>query len=169
MRWIVLAIAFFSIASCNNESQLAQPVQCIAQNGLPDAHCTPGNIFPKVAAIQVCTPGYAHAVRDVPQPEKDQVYQEYGILSHPSGAYEIDHLVSLELGGDNDLKNLWPQSYAGPVNAHSKDRLENFLHAQVCLGSLQLSCAQKAISENWIIASNEMNNKQSISCSRRIS
>jgi hypothetical protein len=37
---------------------------------------------------------------------KAQVHREYGIASHQSGEYEIDHLISLELGGSNDIKNL---------------------------------------------------------------
>jgi hypothetical protein len=32
------------------------------------------------------------------RPRKAQVYAEYGIASHASGEYEMDHLISLELG-----------------------------------------------------------------------
>ena len=58
----------------------------------------------------VCTPGYTKTVRDVPQSVKNQVYRAYGITSHKPGEYEIDHLVSLELGGSNSTRNLWPES-----------------------------------------------------------
>lgn len=67
--------------------------------------------------------------------------------------YEIDHLVSLELGGSNSIRNLWPQSYVTePQNAHVKDTLENALHELVCSGKLSLEEAQKAIATNWIQA-----------------
>ena len=46
---------------------------------------------------------------------------------------EIDHLIGRELGGADDVKNLWPESYGGaPWNAHFKDKLENRLHIEMC-------------------------------------
>lgn len=167
MRYVVLFALLLTIASCNAEQQQAvqlKPPHCQAHGGLPDTSCSPGAVFANITASQVCKAGYASSVRNVPQSEKNQVYAEYGITQHAPGAYEIDHLVSLEIGGSNDIKNLWPQSYTGPFNAHIKDTLENFLHNQVCAGKLQLQCAQKAISSNWITAYNEMINKQQISC-----
>ena len=168
MKYIIAFVLFWTIASCTAEQQqtahLTPPAHCQAQNGLPDARCTTGAVFVNVTTAQVCKAGYASSVRNVSQSEKDKVYAEYGITSHPAGAYEVDHDVSLEIGGSNDIKNLWPQSYTGPYNAHMKDALENFLHAQVCAGKLQLQCAQKAISSDWINAYNEMTNKQQISC-----
>ena len=56
----------------------------------------------------ICVPGYTKTVRDVPQPLKEQVYRSYGVTSRQPGEYEIDHLVSLELGGSNSARNLWP-------------------------------------------------------------
>jgi hypothetical protein len=113
---------------------------------------TPGDILTTDAKV-VCTPGYTKTVRDVPQSVKNQVYRAYGITSHKPGEYEIDHLVSLELGGSNSIRNLWPESYVTePLNAHVKDTLENVLHELVCSGKLSLKEAQKAIATNWIQA-----------------
>jgi hypothetical protein len=68
------------------------------------------------------------------------------IEAHKPGEYEIDHLVSLELGGSSSIRNLWPQSYVTePQNAHVKDKLENVLHEPACSGKLSLEEAQKAI------------------------
>jgi hypothetical protein len=62
-------------------------------------------------------------------------------------------LISLELGGSNDIGNLWPQSYrTEPWNAHVKDKLEDRLHMLVCAGKLSLPDAQKAIAGDWISA-----------------
>jgi hypothetical protein len=36
------------------------------------------------------------------------VYKAYGIISHQPHEYEIDHLISLELGGSNSIRNLPP-------------------------------------------------------------
>src|SRR5262249_41824068 len=101
----------------------------------------------------VCIPGYTKTVRAVPQSVKNQAYRVYGILAHAPREYEIDHLISLELGGSNSLRNLWPQSYrTTPLNAYVKDRLENRLHALVCTGQLTLPAAQQAIATNWMAA-----------------
>lgn len=43
---------------------------------------------------------------------------------------EVDHLISLELGGANAIENLWPQPFDGKWNAHVKDRLELRLHKE---------------------------------------
>ena len=92
-------------------------------------------------------------VRNVPAEMKRQVYREYGITSHGPGDYEIDHLIPLELGGSNSIKNLWPESHrTSPWNAQVKDRLEGKLHDLVCSGQLDLKTAQQAIASNWIEA-----------------
>jgi len=152
MRYFVLLSLFLIISSCGVEQQQNMQLihtHCSAQDGLSDASCTPGAIFPNATTSQICTPGYAQSVRNVPQSEKDQVYAEYGITKHAPGQYEIDHLVSLEIGGSNDMKNLWPELYTGPYNAHMKDQVENFLHAQVCSSKMSLKEAQAEIATNW--------------------
>ena len=129
---------------------------CQAMNGMPDSACTPGAVVPGVTAAQICKAGYASSVRDVPSTEKDQVYAEYGITSHTTGEYEVDHLVSLELGGSNDISNLWPEAAAPPPGFHQKDQVENYLHDQVCSGSMSLPDAQKAIATDWEGVYNQM-------------
>jgi hypothetical protein len=120
--------------------------------GLPDARLTPGDALP-VSADDICTTGYSRQVRSVPSELKQQVYSEYGIASHESGEYEVDHLISLELGGSNSVRNLWPQSYrTTPWNARAKDRLEDRLHRLVCDGKMDLRAAQHAIASDWIAA-----------------
>ena len=108
---------------------------------LPDANMTPGDTF-DVTAPDICTHGYARKVRDVPAEMKREVYREYGIISHGPGDYEIDHLIPLELGGSNSIKNLWPESHrTSPWNAQVKDRLEDKLHELVCSGQRDLKTA----------------------------
>ena len=119
---------------------------------LPDSKMTPGATLP-VTRDDICVPGYTQKVRNVPLNIKKQVYAEYGIASHKPGDYEVDHLISLELGGSNSIKNLWPQSYkTQPWNAHVKDALENEMHAEVCSGKLDLATAQHDIATDWIAA-----------------
>jgi hypothetical protein len=119
---------------------------------LPDPKLTPGATLP-VTRADISVPGYTQKVRNVPLDVKKQVYAEYGIVSHRPGDYEVDHLISLELGGSNSIKNLWPQSYkTQPWNAHVKDALENELHDEVCSGRLDLATAQHDIATDWIAA-----------------
>lgn len=119
---------------------------------LPDSARTPGAIFP-VTRTDICTPGYSRAVRNVPSAMKRDVYASYGITHHEPGEYEVDHLISLELGGSNSKRNLWPQSYrTQPWNARVKDALENRLHSMVCSGQISLTDAQHAIATDWVAA-----------------
>jgi hypothetical protein len=122
---------------------------------MPDSKLTPGAILENATVPVICTHGYTQTVRNVPESLKKQVFAEYNI-DPKSDKFEIDHLISLELGGSNDIKNLWPQSYTtSPWNAHRKDSLENRLHLLVCSGRISLTEAQHAISTNWIDAYNK--------------
>lgn len=119
----------------------------------PDPGLTPGVADPAVTQanidLTICIHGYTARVRNVPESEKLSVFREYGVDPR-SDHFEVDHLISLELGGANDVRNLWPQSYTTqPWNAHLKDHLENRLHALVCAHKVPLVDAQHAISTDW--------------------
>jgi hypothetical protein len=142
-RWIVLFFAATILAAGKD------PI-------LPDHQLTPGATV-DIPLKTLCTPGYTAqpGVRHVTDSTKRKVFAEYGLDPDKidTSKYEIDHLISLELGGSNDIKNLWPQSYVTkPYNAHVKDVLENRLHHLVCSGKLDLRTAQKEISSDWISA-----------------
>lgn len=123
---------------------------CVAHGGLPDAACTPGALLSAGTKEAICKSGYASSVRNVPDSEKNQAYAEYGIASHTAGEYEVDHLVSLELGGSNEIANLWPEAANPTPGFHQKDQVENYLHDQVCSGAISLSDAQIEIATNWL-------------------
>jgi hypothetical protein len=73
----------------------------------------------------------------------------YGDGGSPA-AYELDHLVPLELGGAPlRATNLWPEPLSGPTGANVKDLIENELRRRVCDGSLALAVAQRRIASNW--------------------
>lgn len=129
---------------------------CQVAGPLQDKACTPGDIFPDATSAQICTPGYASSVRDVPQSVKSQVYAAYGIAKRSPGQYEVDHLVSLQLGGSNDISNLWPEAAKPVPGFHEKDRVENYLHDEVCAGKISLKEAQAEIATNWLTVYNRM-------------
>ena len=120
-----------------------------APPALPDPRLTPGDTL-DVTTADICVSGYAHRVRNVPAAVKRQAYAQYGIRSHGPGEFEVDHLVPLELGGSNSLRNLWPESGDGVWNFHVKDRLETKLHDMACAGEIDLQTAQREIASNWI-------------------
>lgn len=122
---------------------------CRISSAFPDLTCTPGDVLP-VTAAQVCISGYLQSVRDVSESLKNQVYAEYGISSHSPGQYEIDHFIPLELGGSNDIKNLFPEAAKPVPGFHEKDKVENYLHDQVCNGNISLQLAQDLIRDNWL-------------------
>lgn len=117
---------------------------------LPNHRLTPGAAR-TVRAATVCVPGYASRVRDVPDSEKEHAYARYGV-THVPYQHEVDHLVSLELGGSNVITNLWPEPYAGRWGARTKDTLENDLHSLVCSGVLTLRHAQHVEATDWVAA-----------------
>ena len=126
---------------------------------LPDPRCTPGSVDPAVTQsnlrLTICQPGYTKTVRpSASQTDRfkyDVAYPAYG--TPRSEKTELDHLVSLELGGSNDAANLWPES---PPTPNPKDKVENALHAAVCAGRVKLAAAQDAIASNWLTAEKEL-------------
>jgi len=89
----------------------------------------------------------------VPADLRRRVFQVYGIANADPRAYEVDYLITPALGGADDIRNLWPQSYVSTVwNARVKDALEDRLRDLVCQGQLDLADAQRDISTDWIAA-----------------
>jgi hypothetical protein len=120
---------------------------------LPNARLTPGETFAGVTVGQICTSGYSGGVRHVDHQQYVDVYAAYGVpYPEPSGTYELDHLIPLELGGDNADANLWPEPASPVPGFHQKDGLENRMHDLVCSGQLALGQAQQEIASDWYAA-----------------
>jgi hypothetical protein len=129
---------------------------CQADGPIQDKACTPGAIFPDATKEQICTPGYAGSVRNVTQSTKNKVYAAYGVKTHTTGQYEVDHLVSLQLGGNNQISNLWPEPASPKPGFHEKDRVENYLHDEMCKGNISVREAQIQIATNWLAVYDRM-------------
>jgi 5-methylcytosine-specific restriction endonuclease McrA len=130
---------------------------CTAQGPLPDKQCTPGAIFEQATVAEICVPGHTKRVRNVPAGLKREVFAEYGVKHHLKGEYEVDHLIPLELGGSNDIANLFPEAADPRPGFHEKDKVENYLHEQVCSGRMDLRTAQSAIANDWLSVYQKMN------------
>lgn len=128
-------------------------------NTMPDLALTPGvERSPQMTVAQLCATKWGEDHRAVTEAMKAAVYRSYGfsgtkdprcIPDHPGSptakTCEIDHLLSRENGGADDVRNLWPEPYGGAWNAHDKDRLENALHADMCAGRKTLEQVHSAL------------------------
>jgi hypothetical protein len=133
---------------------LAGPCRTRERGRLPDPACTPGGIDPAVTQANIgstiCRVGYTDSVR--PAESLTEAFK-WNVAEPAYGQHdvsgELDHLVPLELGGDNDARNLWVE--AGPI-PNAKDTVENALNHAVCDGQITLRAAQREIARNWIKA-----------------
>lgn len=118
----------------------------------PDLRLTPGATVP-VTQNEVCSEAPVGSSAMIPISLKRKVFQLYGVTPAQPDAYEVDYLITPELGGATDIRNLWPEPYQDTVwNAHVKDQLEDRLHQMVCRGDVDLATAQHDISTDWIAA-----------------
>jgi hypothetical protein len=123
---------------------------CHARAGgdLPDPDCTPGVTNPNITQANIknniCKKGWSgvnpytgkketgtDSVRP-PSSYTDKLariqMKEYG-YRRPRNAYEEDHLISLQLGGNPvDPRNLWPEF---PHSVNQKDNFEGYLKRQI--------------------------------------
>jgi hypothetical protein len=117
---------------------------------LPNSSMTPGATW-DVSAADLCA-GTRHT-RPITQAMRTQVLNAYRMDHVASDQYELDYLITPELGGATDARNLWPQPYGSPVwNARVKDELEHLLPRLVCAGQLDLKRAQHDMAVDWIAA-----------------
>ena len=144
---ILLLTAFSALAAYGVQTKTSN---CTANQILQDPACTPGAVLITNTSI-VCKVGYTKTVRDVSEATKKKVFSEYGIPYSQHSNYEVDHLISLEIGGGNDISNLWPENSKITDGSLTKDKFENYLHAQVCGGKMTIAEAQKEISTNWLV------------------
>ena len=89
-------------------------------------------------------------IRDVSTSKNHAVEIEYGMEAKLyAKTLEIDHIVSLELGGSNDIANLFPEQRDINPGYKVKDKLENKLHDLVCDGSVSSGPPSVGIASDW--------------------
>jgi hypothetical protein len=123
-----------------------------AEGPKPRSGITPGETRP-ITLAEVCDYSKAEVIaRDIPLDMQQKVYAAYGIKSPQADQFEVDYLITPDLGGTESIRNLWPQPYSVRWNARVKDRLEQRLHELVCDRKLELATAQHDIAADWIAA-----------------
>ena len=125
----------------------------------PDPTCTPGALNPTVNADILANPEFStECVRNMGTTEeaKKVIFGWYGL--HEDSTCEMDHFVSLEIGGSDMLMNLWPE--CGPPGStgmardfKQKDSVELFLGEQVKLGEakggMSQAKARELVTKDW--------------------
>jgi hypothetical protein len=113
---------------------------------------TPGFVRP-ISLSEVCTKSYSDDADQVPVSVRQEVFQRYRLQLPQSADYALDYLVSPQLGGTADIRNLWPEPEGQTVwDMRAKDALEDRLHELVCQGRVDLGTAQRDLASNWIAA-----------------
>ena len=86
------------------------------QGGLPSSFLTPGDAK-KVTKEQICAPGYAASIKATKNSIKEDAFMRYGLRDGVSTTEVLDHLIPVELGGTDNVENLWPEPVKGEWNA----------------------------------------------------
>jgi anti-sigma factor RsiW len=131
-----------------SESSTARAVTA----AIPRVRLTPGVTRP-ITQSEVCRMPQTFEQQEIPIDLQRRVFQEYGLADAKPADYEVDYLITPELGGASDIRNLWPEPHSETVwNSYVKDALEERLRRMVCHGHVDLPTAQREISTDWIAA-----------------
>ena len=123
----------------------------LAAQAEPNSRLTPGATR-DVRLADICQSDDNDFDPAVPSPIQQAVFREYGMKDVPARDYQVDYLINPQLGGTDDIQNLWPQPYNTIWNARVKDALEDRLHQMVCKQQIDLASAQHDIASDWIAA-----------------
>jgi hypothetical protein len=119
---------------------------------LPRTDLTPGATA-SITLQDICGSDRYGRTQPIPGSVHQAVFAQYGADYGRAAEYELDYLITPELGGVADPRNLWPQPFARTRwNAYVKDELERLLHQMVCEKRIELATAQREIASDWISA-----------------
>lgn len=125
-------------------------------SGATNASVTQANIDDTI-----CSSGWTKTIRpstaytNAVKKEKLKAYNEEHGTNWTMQDGELDHLISLQLGGDPiSEKNLWFEPYyshigSERVGAREKDAVETYLKTRVCDHAISLIDAQLLIAKDW--------------------
>jgi hypothetical protein len=157
-------IAMLALVAIVSSMAATSPAAAQILPQLPNHLVTPGVARTDLTLKKICTTKWGKDARHVTAAMKKQVFSAYGLSGNTDPACipdargrhcEIDHLISRELGGADDVRNLWPQPYGSqPWNAVRKDCVETRLHKEICAKNpaMTLKQAQDAIRSDWTAA-----------------
>ena len=110
---------------------------------LPNKNKTPGNVDPCVTIVWVC-----NHFTDSSYPLFKNIkaaYRNYGIDINDK-RYSLNHLIPMNLGGTNEISNLWPMMN---IDFYFKKKIEENIFHCVCYGFITLKEAQYILRTDW--------------------
>jgi hypothetical protein len=129
---------------------------------LPDPACTPGAVNPTITAEVLRDPSFRTGQeRDdlTSAARKRVVYGWYGIAppkdnKGPGQVCELDHLISIGLGGSDALENIWPECGPADVPVGQREFKIKDAHAELGLmrqvkAGADLGDIQHRIAQDW--------------------
>jgi hypothetical protein len=148
-----LAVVMLAVYVTRHQSAPRFPAhtatELLEAGALPNRALTPGATA-SVTTEELCA-GRGPSKEEIAPAVRQAVLRDYGMEGLPETEYELDYLITPELGGSSDRRNLWPERYGSRVwNARVKDELEGLLPTLVCRGSIDLQTAQSDIAADWI-------------------
>jgi hypothetical protein len=121
----------------------------------PDRRCSPGAYYSRATKAVLCSPGFhPSTLQHVTAAATRTVNAEYGLTGSSRAALKIDHIVPLELGGSNNVANLYPQR---PSANRLKKTLDSALRGRVCQGLISLAAARQQVAANWELLYTKLN------------
>jgi hypothetical protein len=134
-----------ALSACELGDPLGAVVDEINTTTQPDESLTPGSLC---TADHLDFDGYRyaeqvpHCKRRVSKATRRLVFASYGVPTSETGSYEVDHRISLSLGGDNSVDNLWPLYQPA---AREKAHFEQWLYYQLSGGEMSQAEAITAV------------------------
>ncbi len=125
----------------------------------PDMTFTNANPDFSTDLDDLCTVGYTKGIRQFLKKKQKKEVLDYYKGYKKYGKFELDHNISLEIGGSNDIHNFWPQPYQiflivngkkMRMGAREKDVVETNLHRRFCNNDIDIKEAQGIIINNWV-------------------
>ena len=163
ISWIAAIAESQETKHCPTMADMPKPGTChFTDDGT--GSCAPGELDPDIMALDealqinaLCKKGGTQAARcKLSTPEREALFLAYSLSWPPppkfangESAYEVDHKIQEALGGAQTMRNLWPQMAEPRPGYQEKDRLEDYLHREVCAGRMTLSAARSTLLSDW--------------------
>jgi hypothetical protein len=117
--------------------------------GIINAKVTQGNIQQTICRpswIKSNLPPVRYLTRVKMRQLKDWHYQD-----RDPAQYVADHRIPIAVGGHpRAAGNLWPQPQSITWNATAKNKLETYMHGEVCAGRMKLDDARAVFQRDWV-------------------
>jgi hypothetical protein len=126
------------------------PLLVFAGN-LPDSIKTPGDTVSFIMLMDLCNKEFL-SKQPISNKTGNAAFLNYRIYGADRYKYVLDLLIPVNLGGNAEIKNVWPQLKNTKWSSYRKDALEDTLNWMICNAKITLKEARFVIKKDWITA-----------------